>query len=101
MTNKRVRKKRAKEKGASIGGHTNPQIDCTPIEDKKQYQSQTKKILEYLERHGSITQAEAAEEFGCYRLSARIKDLRDKGYWITTVPEQNKGRGTHARYFLK
>lgn len=37
--------------------------------------TQEQKIVDYLDRHGSITQREAIT-LGCYRLSARIFDLR-------------------------
>lgn len=40
-------------------------------------QTQNKMILEYLKVHGSITGPQAVELFGCYRLSARIYDLRN------------------------
>ena len=38
--------------------------------------SQTKAIRKYLEEHGSITLFESMQYFDCYRLSARIKELR-------------------------
>ena len=42
--------------------------------------------------------ARDAMEFGCYRLAARIKDLRDMGYRIDTHTEPG---GAHARYELE
>lgn len=66
--------------------------------------SQCTQIKKYIEEHGSITQIEAAnnEEINCFRLSARIHDLRYKyGVKIETKNERNKNNsGTHARYFL-
>ena len=63
--------------------------------------SQCVQIKEYMEEHGSITQREAVNEFNCYRLSARINDLRKTGLNIETKNERNKNNsGTHARYFL-
>ncbi len=44
--------------------------------------SQCAMILRYMEEHGSITQAEAVSELGCYRLGARIWDLRSRGHGI-------------------
>ena len=41
-------------------------------------------ILRFMEDYGSINPAQAIEEFGCYRLGARIWDLRDAGYSIKT-----------------
>ena len=66
--------------------------------------NQCTQIKKYMEEHGSITQIEAAnnEEINCFRLSARIHDLRYKyGFNIETKNERNKNNsGTHARYFL-
>lgn len=63
--------------------------------------SQCTQIKKYMEEHGSITQMEAVNEFNCYRLSARINDLRKIGVKIETKNERNKNNsGTHARYFL-
>ena len=46
--------------------------------------SQERMILEYLQAHRNtgISQAEAINLFGCYRLSARIANLRAAGYII-------------------
>lgn len=68
---------------------------------KKSHCSQ---ILAYLNRHGSITPAEAEDHFGCRRLAARISDLRESGLEIKTVMEQGKNRFGNpvrwARYYL-
>ena len=67
--------------------------------------NQCTQIKKYMEEHGSITQIEAAnnEEINCFRLSARIHDLRYKyGLNIETKNERNKNNNsTHARYFLR
>lgn len=66
--------------------------------------SQSERILNYLETHKSITQREAAEMFGCWRLGARIWDLRRSGRPIERVIERGvnqEGEPCHyARYFL-
>ena len=41
-------------------------------------------ILEYLYLYGSITPLEAIIGLGCYRLGARIWDLRKEGFNIVT-----------------
>jgi hypothetical protein len=41
--------------------------------------SQVKDIARYLAEHKIITALEALEEFGCFRLAARIYDIRSKG----------------------
>lgn len=62
-------------------------------------------ILEYLRAHKWLTSKEAFEKFGITRLSARIKDLRDKGYDIETVMVETTTRFgescRYARYVLK
>ena len=40
-------------------------------------------ILSYMRKHRCITPKEAEKKFGCMRLAARIKDLRDDGYNIS------------------
>lgn len=64
--------------------------------------SQKMQVLNYMKTHRGITQEEAVEHFKCYRLSARVAELRSDGFNITTYMEDNKGRrGQHARYFLE
>jgi hypothetical protein len=45
-------------------------------------ESQSKLILAHLKKGNAITPIEALNMFGCFRLSARIKDLRDQGISI-------------------
>ena len=49
-------------------------------------ESQNKLILEYLEIGNKITPLEALNNFGCFRLSSRIFDLRQKGHNI--IPQK-------------
>lgn len=51
--------------------------------------AQKKKILKHLERGWGITPITALQKYGCFRLAARIKDLRDEGYNIKTVPSKD------------
>ena len=56
--------------------------------------SQNKKILAYLKTGKGITPLSALNYFGCFRLSARIADLRGQGYTISdewyNIPRSNK-----------
>ncbi|MCH7328969.1 helix-turn-helix domain-containing protein [Acinetobacter modestus] len=64
--------------------------------------SQIEQVLAHLKQGNTISQAEAINNFNCYRLSAVIKQLRNQGYEIMTRLEPNlKSKGTHARYELK
>lgn len=60
--------------------------------------SQTDRILTHLKR-STITPTQALNKYGCFRLAARIKDLRDSGHQIETEM-QRKGDKTYARYRL-
>lgn len=50
------------------------------------------RILDYLRAFGTITALEAIRDEGIYRLSARIYDLRRKGYNIFTEMISVKNR---------
>ena len=54
--------------------------------------SQEKQILGYLQSRGSITAIEALQEFGCFRLAARINDLRAKKHNIETYVGKENGK---------
>ena len=74
-------------------------------EKTKRTQTQCDKILKYLKRNKSgITQAMAVELISCYRLSARIHDIREMGYDIRTIQETKKNAEgntvNYARYIL-
>lgn len=55
-------------------------------------------VLEYIKEYGGITPLEAIRDLGVYRLSARISDLKRKGFSIVsnTVAVKNR-RGTTSR----
>lgn len=45
--------------------------------------SQTDAIYSHLQSGNKLTALEALDKFGCARLAARIKDLKDRGHNIT------------------
>ena len=63
------------------------------------------RVLEYLRANGSITPLEAFNGFGCYRMGARIWDLRHDGHSISTEMvegrDRNGERERYARYRLE
>ena len=59
--------------------------------------TQCERILRHLQDYGSITQAEAVTEYGCYRLGARIWDLKAQGVPIRSERVTGK-TGTTSRY---
>ena len=61
--------------------------------------TQCERIIDYIDEFGSITQLEAIRDLGCYRLSARIKDLKDKyGYEIVSKMVAVKNRWGEKTY---
>lgn len=54
--------------------------------------TQLNRILAHLLEHETITPLEALSEYGCYRLGARIADLRKQGYDIETKITSGKNR---------
>lgn len=67
--------------------------------------TQTQRILRYMTECGSITPLDAIREFSCYRLAARIGDLKRMGYDIVSRKETSRNkygeRVSYARYTLK
>ena len=64
--------------------------------------TQDQTILNLLKSGKTITQAEAANSYGYYRLSANIERLRRQGHDIVTHHEKNsRTTGSHARYELR
>ncbi len=72
---------------------------------KQKKNSQKQFILKHLQRFGFIEPLTALREYGCYRLGARIADLRADGYDITTERVKAKSKITgrsvqFAKYIL-
>jgi|TARA_B100000085_G_C18476717_1_gene485465 hypothetical protein len=62
--------------------------------------SQNAMILNFLESGGSLTPIEALEKFQCFRLAARMNDLRNKGYVIQTEILKDDNGKSYASYSL-
>lgn len=61
--------------------------------------TQCELILRHLQDYGSITQAEAVTEYSCYRLGARIFDLKAQGVPIKSETVTGKNRyGKRTRF---
>jgi hypothetical protein len=61
--------------------------------------TQTEMIRAHLESGREITPIDALERYGCFRLAARINDLRKAGLPIETITEQRDGKAW-AKYRL-
>ena len=60
--------------------------------------SQTQQIQKHLEKGKSITPIDALNKYGCFRLAARIADLRNDGMNIKTTIVKLKNKKQIASY---
>jgi len=67
--------------------------------------TQSQRVLEYIRAYGSITPLEAMRDLGCYRLAARIHDLKAEGHDIesdsVSVRTRTGSTTMVARYRIK
>jgi hypothetical protein len=64
--------------------------------------SQSEKILAYLQTGKNLTPLDALNLFGCWSLSQRVTDLRQRGHRIiTTMVFDPKTGKRYARYHLE
>lgn len=64
--------------------------------------TQNERILDYIERFGSITQLEALRDLGIMRLASRMSDLKRIGYPVVSkrVPVANRfGEVCHIKRY--
>jgi hypothetical protein len=60
--------------------------------------SQTTAILSHLKHRGAISPQTALREYGCMRLAARARELREMGYPVLTEMVETKTRGRIVRH---
>ena len=67
--------------------------------------NQRQRIIDYINRFGSITSKDAYDDLGITQLATRIKELKDQGYKFETKWESSKNRyGERVdfkRYYLE
>lgn len=62
-------------------------------------QKQIRRVLTYMESHGSITQREASMFLSVERLASRVTDIKRMGYPIVSKWERNQNQfGEPCRY---
>lgn len=61
--------------------------------------TQCKRILEHMQKYGSITAGTAMYGYGIMRLASRINDLRKQGYAIATEFETGENRYGEKTHF--
>ncbi|HNQ69638.1 MAG TPA: helix-turn-helix domain-containing protein [Bacteroidales bacterium] len=62
-------------------------------------ESQEKQIRQYLSEGNRLTPLDALRLFGCFRLSARIYDLKKSGFSVQVRKIQTLDGKTVAQYF--
>lgn len=62
-------------------------------------ESQNKAIKAHLKKGKCITAMQALNQFGCFRLAARIKNLKDEGMDIRKIMMKNTEGKRVAVYF--
>ena len=62
--------------------------------------TQAKVILDHLLIGNRITALDALQHFGCFRLAARIHELRKEGYEIEETIVAHNGK-RYASYFIR
>lgn len=62
--------------------------------------SQNDMVLSYLKRGKTLTALQALNKFGCFRLAARVHDLRNSGYDIVAADYELPNGKRIARYSL-
>jgi hypothetical protein len=63
--------------------------------------SQNKQIADYLNKGKKLTTLDALNKFGCFRLAARISDLRNDGMNIKTTTIKLENNKQVAQYSIK
>lgn len=71
------------------------------IDESVKKMSQTDLILEYLLNGGKLTALDALDKFGCFRLGARIWDIRSMGYEVDKQTIVTPGGARIAVYSIK
>jgi hypothetical protein len=61
--------------------------------------SQNQKILLHLKKGKKITAIEALNKFGCFRLAARIADLKRDGHEVKSKTIEENGK-RFSQYFI-
>lgn len=63
--------------------------------------SQCDRILQHLQSGKTITPAQALNQYGCFRLGARIYDLKKDGYSIDSRIVRTENGKKYAEYSLR
>lgn len=60
---------------------------------------QAQELYQHMVEHGTLTQIEAYEEYGCFRVASRIHEMKKAGIPIVKTMKTGKNRyGVECRY---
>ena len=62
--------------------------------------NQTEMVLDYIQKNGSITPLEALQFLGCFRLGARVWEIRSSGIPVEKEMVEENGK-RYAKYYMK
>jgi hypothetical protein len=74
--------------------------EADEAEERNSRPTQAGRILAYLRAGNRITAIEALEQFGCFRLAARIHELRREGWQIEERTVETRSGKRVAEYSL-
>lgn len=63
--------------------------------------TQKQRVLDYIERYGSITAFEAVKDLGILQLAARLTELKDEGYVFRKKQESALNRFGERIYYIR
>ena len=76
-------------------------LDADEAEASNRKPTQAGRILAYLRAGNRLTALEALERFGCFRLAARIHELRRDGWQIEERTVETRGGKRVAEYYME
>lgn len=92
---------RIKEKSASADALKSIHNNYTTYLGEFQEGTQNYNILKHIIEHGSITPVEAFFDYGCFRLPARIFDIRSKGVPIKSESVEVRSEKGVTKHYAK
>ena len=76
-------------------------LDADEAEARNSKPTQAGRILAHLRAGNRLTALEALEKFGCFRLAARIHELRREGWNVQERTVETRGGKRVAEYYME
>lgn len=75
--------------------------EADEAEERNSKPTQARRILAHLRAGNRLTALEALERFGCFRLAARVHELRREGWQIEERTVETRGGKRVAEYYME